>query len=95
MIKCPCCNGTGEIEPHTPVYLSRMQSRVWHFVRTAGAGIEGEKLVAKVYADDVDGGPLTARRSISVIINKANQRLAKAGQRIVARGTVYRLEHFE
>ena len=92
-MKCPCCNGSGEIVPQAPVYLSRMQSRIWHFVRRSGDGISSENLIDRIYADHPDGGPLNARRSIWVTIVAANKRLSEARQRIVARGGIYRLEH--
>lgn len=92
-MKCPCCNGTGEIVPETPVRLSRMQARIWHFVRRSGYGISSEDLTDRIYADRADGGPISARRSIWVTVAATNKRLAAVKQKIVSTGGVYRLEH--
>lgn len=94
-MKCPCCNGTGEIEPRAPVHLSRLQMRIWHFVRRSGYGIATSDLTDRVYADRPDGGPVSARRCVWVLVMGTNKRLAAVKQRIVSTGGVYRLEHFE
>ena len=91
-ITCPCCQGSGEIEEMSPVYLPPLQYRVWDIVRRAGAGIPMATLVDKVYADRVNGGPTHGKTSVYVSIYHLNQRLKETGQRISIRGSVCRLE---
>jgi hypothetical protein len=95
-MKCPCCNGVGEIEDAAPVHLSPMEHRIWNTVRRSKHGITITDLTAHVYADRPDGGPISARHCIWVLTHAANKRLAAAKQRITAtkgHGSVYRLEH--
>lgn len=92
-IKCPCCNGTGEIEQDAPVYLSPMQLKIYNIVRKRN-GILPSDLVNRVYATDPDGGPEFAQISVRVAIVKANARLAAAGERIAGgRTQFYKLIH--
>jgi hypothetical protein len=58
-------------------------------------GITIGDLVDAVYADDPDGGPVTAPRSVNVMIHMANRQLAAQGFAIrsmwLGRGARYRL----
>ena len=58
-------------------------------------GIAIGDLVDQVYADDPDGGPITAPRSVNVMIHKANAQLSTQGHRIksmwLGRGARYHL----
>ena len=73
--------------------LAPLQLKIYQTVRAQPAGISGEALCDRVYADHVDGGPLNARTSVHVQICRLNQRLASVGQKITAaRGKLYRLE---
>jgi hypothetical protein len=95
-MKCPCCNGTGQIEDVAHARLTPLQARIYGIILKGPISVAG--LTEVVYADRLDGGPATARNTISVTIHYANQRLAPVHQRIVStkgHGSVYRLEHFE
>jgi hypothetical protein len=58
-------------------------------------GITIGDLVDAVYADDPDGGPVTAPRSVNAMIHMANRQLAAQGHQIrpmsLGRGARYRL----
>ena len=58
-------------------------------------GVLVRDLVDLVYADDPDGGPLTAQRSLNVIAHRANAQLRPQGYQIesmwLGRGARYRL----
>ena len=56
-MRCPCCNGAGEIEPQAPVALTPLQFKIYEAVRRSARGISGPELVSRVYADRIDGGP--------------------------------------
>ena len=90
-MKCPCCGGTGEIDPKAPVDLSPLQFRIYDIVRRAKDGIPGPLLIDRVYAHYPDGGPLTASRSVYVQIRRMNERLAAVRERVASTGSVYRL----
>jgi hypothetical protein len=48
-------------------------------------GIPIGDLVDQVYADDPDGGPVTAPRSVNVMIHKANAQLSAQGYQTTRR----------
>jgi hypothetical protein len=58
-------------------------------------GVLVRDLVDLVYADDPDGGPLTAQRCLNVIAHRANAQLRPQGYQIksmwLGRGARYRL----
>jgi hypothetical protein len=58
-------------------------------------GIPISELVDQVYADCIDGGPVTAPRSVNVMIHKANKQLRPQGFQIepmwLGRGARYRM----
>ena len=86
-MKCPCCNGTGEVAEETvqpaPVPMTRLQFRIWDILRRSD-GINISALVGRTYANRADGGPEHARESVYVTISKLNRRLAPIGQKIVS-----------
>jgi hypothetical protein len=45
-------------------------------------GIPVNEIVDRLYADDPDGGPVTAPRSVNVLIHKANAQLRPQGYQI-------------
>jgi hypothetical protein len=96
MITCPCCGGRGEIEERAPVELQGLQFKIYDEVRRHPYGIETPKLVDRIYADRIDGGPDSALKTIHVMVWRLNAKLRPAGQRIygTARGTgsVYKLQ---
>ncbi len=74
---CPCC-GHRVIDEMLPegLQLSNLQRRIFSIVQRAGpSGIPADVLVERVYANDPNGGPLTARRSVYVTICKLNSKL--------------------
>lgn len=95
MMTCPLCEGTGKSLERSPVPLTNMQFRIFKIVRGSPHGIEGRRLIDRVYADQRDGGPDFASRSVHVQICKMNGRLKAVGLQIKAtargRGGVYRL----
>jgi hypothetical protein len=78
MATCPCCGGTGRIELSPPVELTPLQRWIYDAVRTSRFGIPGPMLVARIYADRIDGGPLYAIGCMYLAIRDANRRLAVA-----------------
>lgn len=91
-IKCPCCQGAGEIEETAPVHLSPMQLKIYKAVRYAHYGLSSTELANKVYADRDDGGPLWASTSVCVQVKRLNERLAAVGQKVgCGNGKLFRL----
>jgi hypothetical protein len=72
-----------------------LRQRLVDIIGNRPDGIAIGDLVDQVYADHVDGGPVTAPRSVNVLIHRANVQLAPQGYRIKAmslgRGARYRL----
>lgn len=95
-VKCPCCDGTGQIEERAPVPLSPLQFKVYDIIRKSVHGITGPHLVDRVYADRSDGGPDFASVSVHVMIKRINDKLKPHGQRLGATnrgiGGIFRLE---
>jgi hypothetical protein len=89
---CPACR-----RPFPPplVVTGWVRQRVVNIVSSRPDGIAIGDLVDAVYADDPDGGPVTAPRSVNVMIHKANAQLAAQGYAIksmwLGRGARYRL----
>ena len=90
---CPTCH-----RPFPPplVVTGSVRQRLVNIISGRPDGIEIHDLVGAVYADDPDGGPVTAPRSVNVMIHKANKQLAAQGYQIkstwLGRGARYRLE---
>jgi hypothetical protein len=95
-IPCPCCGGSGSIEPAAPVPLSQMQFKIWSAIRQSRHGLSAPQIVERVYSDRIDGGPLHAKTCIYLTIRAANLRLKSAGVEIAsttgARGGIYKIQ---
>jgi hypothetical protein len=91
LIRCPCCEGKGTIEPGPPAKLTPIQTKIYLAVRAAGHGIPISRLANEVYADRIDGGPLTARDVMHTQIHLMNKRLSEVGENIRSEGKLYRL----
>lgn len=95
-IKCPCCEGTGKVEEiAAPAILSKRQSQIYQLVKSAkNVGLGGHDIVARLYANSRDGGPLYPLDTVHVTIRNMNMRLASIREGIVADrrgpGSVYR-----
>jgi hypothetical protein len=72
---CTLCGGTGTIGEER---LARVQFRVLDAVRAAKNGITVHDLIDRVYGDDIEGGPASARNSMQVTIKSLNRRLTHA-----------------
>jgi hypothetical protein len=72
-----------------------VRQRLVNIVAARPDGIAIGDLVNAVYADDPDGGPVTAPRSVNVMIHRANAQLAVQGYQIksmwLGRGARYHL----
>jgi hypothetical protein len=72
-----------------------VRQRLVDIVSARPDGIAIGDLVDQTYADRLDGGPLTAPRSVNVMIHKANLQLLRQGYQIkpmwLGRGARYRL----
>jgi hypothetical protein len=94
-MKCPCCEGTGEIEDVIPMFLTPNQRTIYSTVMRSKGGAPGTKLVDALYSHRADGGPLFAWDSLHVTIYNMNKLLASIGERLCAdkrgSGAVYRL----
>jgi DNA-binding response OmpR family regulator len=84
---CPCCGqpmpesaltwnhhegllaGRGRAVSFGPV-TANIFDVLW---RAKGRAVPAEELVARVYANDIDGGPLTARKAVQVLIFKLRE----------------------
>jgi hypothetical protein len=85
-MRCPCCNGSGVIPDGPPVYLSKLEAKVWDVIRRH-PGISSDDLADRVYSDRDDGGPLYARSNVIKTVGLLNKRLIKAGFRVENRNT--------
>jgi hypothetical protein len=83
---CPCCGSPMAVRPPvealaaaklSPIARAVVDELVDHWPRTTSLA----DLANKVYADRVDGGPLNACNSISVIMHRARAELARHGWR--------------
>ncbi len=89
---CPACQ-----RPFPPalVVSGSVRQRLVNIVADRPDGIAIGDLVDQVYADDPDGGPVTAPRSVNVMIHKANKQLRAQGYQIqsmwLGRGARYHL----
>jgi hypothetical protein len=72
-----------------------VRQRLVDIVTNRPDGMAIGELVDAVYADDPDGGPVTAPRSVNVMIHKANKQLRSQGYQIkptwLGRGARYHL----
>lgn len=92
---CPYCGSGVALEYPDGLDLPPIRFKIFETVRRSGSrGIMPESLEEIVYADDPNGGPLGARKSIQVSISVLNKTLVSWGLRIRsgARGQPYKLE---
>lgn len=81
---CECC---GQTLPNKldlrGVVLSYTKYKIVEAVHSAGKhGVRTDRLIMKVYGDDVDGGPDNASVTIHVHICQINKKLTKVGLRV-------------
>lgn len=83
---CPCCGAPVRIEPWEAALedLTPMQRRIAEAVAKR-PGLRRAELTDLVYAQDPDGGPMTADSSVASQISRMNQRLGRHGFRIASR----------
>ena len=63
---------------------------IFMLISRAKFGVTPERLFNSIYADSIDGGPLTGRRSVQVQRVNLNRRIAPLGLRIHSAGSGYR-----
>ena len=89
---CPACH-----RPFPPplVVTGPLRQRMVNILADRPDGLTINDLVDQVYANEPDGGPLTAPRSLNVMAHKANKQLRAQGYQIksmwMGRGAIYRL----
>jgi hypothetical protein len=89
---CPTCQ-----RPFPPALIvtGSVRQKLVNIISHRPDGIPINELVDQVYADCIDGGPVTAPRSVNVMIHKANKQLLPQGYQIEAmwlgRGARYRM----
>jgi DNA-binding response OmpR family regulator len=92
---CECC-GHPLPDIEVQLELTNHQSRIYVALQKAGKrGLTLDQLLEKVYRDDADGGPLTAKMSLQVARRRMQSRLAKFGLQIthtMGHGSYWRLE---
>lgn len=94
---CPCCG-----QPRPGYYdevaglarLTEAQRRLFLVLAAQrGAVVSWSDMLNAIYFDDIDGGPLNARRTVHVIRCYANKKIERFGLRISSTfGVGYRLE---
>lgn len=86
MTCCPTCGQTLPEKPLLPgTHLTPYQKRIFEIVARAGDnGIGSDDLFDKLYENDSDGGPLTGRKSLHVIIRALNRKLERHSMRVRA-----------
>jgi hypothetical protein len=81
---CPCC---GQARPEAlDAAVLDLSPRMAAIVRTVARkpGISAQDLASVIYADDPDGGPLTAEKTVATIICNNRGVLARHGLRLFA-----------
>jgi hypothetical protein len=89
---CPACQRP---LPEALIVTGPRRQRLVNILADRPDGVPVRDLVDLVYADDPNGGPLTAQRSLNVIAHRANIQLRPQGYQIksmwLGRGARYRL----
>lgn len=89
---CKCCGQTMPLPFDIELDLSKGMRELLDAVHTAGPyGISTDRLVAKLYDADPNGGPVDARKSVHVRVWQLNQKLRGCGWVIDGRGEHYGL----
>lgn len=83
---CKCCGQTlPRDSPFEMVSLTPQQYRIVQRIKKAGKhGITTEMLIDHVYANDPDGGPVTAAQTLHVQVMLANRELRKIGFKVAS-----------
>lgn len=82
---CPTCGQT--LPPDKPLGLELRghQLTIANLLLKAGPhGLDTDVLFARLYENDPNGGPLTGKKILSVLVNQLNKRLALVGKKIKA-----------
>jgi hypothetical protein len=72
------------------VFLSPQQFKIFLLISKARFGITPAQLFNLIYADSIDGGPLTGRKAVQVQRCNLNQKILPLGLRIQSAGSGYR-----
>lgn len=72
-VRCPCCNGVGEIEDAPNVPLSPTQQRIYRII--ARGELDCHTIVDLLYKDDPDGGPEYALVAFRAQVQRINKKL--------------------
>lgn len=82
-MKCPCCghNATEvSLEALDFVYLTPQERRIVHTLADVyPRRLSAEQIADRVYADDPDGGPIGARKSIGVHLHRLRKKIQPMG----------------
>lgn len=89
---CPECGQTIREYPADKYILTPLQRKVYERIKKAGNnGIDSDDLFYYIYRNDSDGGPVSGKTVLYVMINKINRELAYHGNQEI--GTVYGTRH--
>lgn len=96
LVVCPCCAGEGVVDEVDDMPLTYMERKVFKAIN-ASPGVGVNDIVREIYADRMDGGPLTARECVNAYIKRLNCKLADRGRVVKAsntrgKGSIYRVE---
>lgn len=89
---CPCCGQPVAPGQFQSAVLSRTlgltgvrAALVDALARSAGQWVPAQRIIAAMYADDPDGGPLTAESVLRSLSSRIRPALARAGYALEAR----------
>ena len=77
------------------VFLSPQLFRIFLLISRARFGVTPARLFNVIYADLIDGGPLTGRKAVQVQRINLNRKLAPLGLHIESAGSGYRDRAYE
>jgi hypothetical protein len=73
MKTCPTCGQALPPDPSPAHLLSPTQAKIYDIVARAGShGINSDVLFERLYADDEEGGPLSGKQSMYVMVREVN-----------------------
>lgn len=79
------------IDGHDHTRLTPREYKIWRLIGDV-KGIRIEHLLASLYDDEPEGGPLNARTVLHVTIHRLNKKLSFIGRRIKCKKGIYQLE---
>lgn len=89
-MKCPCCDSEIDEVPVAALAEIRMppgQMKVmWELLRAYPKYVTMDSLIHALYSDDPDGGPLTPRNIMSVMMCRIREQLAPLGWTVSING---------